>query len=447
MLHNVTVVTRIMRQAGHAFVLCAGLWLGSVRNAGAEVRYLLIPDATGNRVMAFDPTDGHIISENFIPDDGRLVTPKAAIASGRGTVLVADQVADAVFEYGLDGVYIRTIANNSTHGIDNIRGIAVRNGVVYITCASGTHANTIQKVSLAGVSQGTFASTNINSPLDILFRGADVLVSNSGTDDIERYDLNGVYLNKLVDSDSTNNPDFPQQMFARTNGNLLVTSFSEPVGIFEYDSSGVKLNYFAITGQGVRGVHELGNGEILYTQGETVAAYNRTTGESRAIHSNAGIEGVQYIHSVLVRVNISGTVTLEDCASSAQPLTFEFRPTDGSPTFTRVVTPDPDGDFTVANVPAKEYTVAIKGARWLQKVVAANGLSGDVTGVNALLLGGDANDDNSADVLDLDLLIQTFDKCEGDAGFIPGADFNADNCADALDLDILLRNFDQTGDA
>ena len=63
------------------------------------------------------------------------------------------------------------------------------------------------------------------------------------------------------------------------------------------------------------------------------------------------------------------------------------------------------------------------------------------------LLGGDANDDNSVDVLDLDQIIQSFDRCLGDDGFIVSADFNCDGCVDVLDLDILIRNFDKFGDS
>jgi hypothetical protein len=143
---------------------------------------------------------------------------------------------------------------------------------------------------------------------------------------------------------------------------------------------------------------------------------------------------------------ISGDISLEDCPQSDMPLTFTFRPTDGSPTFEQTVTPASDGGFSVV-VPRKSYNVAIKGSKWLRQTLPVNTTNGNVSGVNVLLLGGDANNDNSVDVLDLDQLIQTFDKCQGDAGYLTGADFNCDDCADVLDLDILIRNFDAEGDA
>jgi hypothetical protein len=147
--------------------------------------------------------------------------------------------------------------------------------------------------------------------------------------------------------------------------------------------------------------------------------------------------------------NVSGTLTLEDrdSGSATQTITFTFRPTDMSGNVVKTANIAVNGAFTLTGVPAKNYTLHIKGAKWLAKNVSVNLTGGDVSGVTATLKAGDANNDNSVDVLDLDRLIQTFDKCEGDTGFLTGADFNCDGCADVLDLDLLVRNFDAQGDS
>lgn len=62
------------------------------------------------------------------------------------------------------------------------------------------------------------------------------------------------------------------------------------------------------------------------------------------------------------------------------------------------------------------------------------------------MLSGDANGDNSVDVLDIDVLIQSFDLTASDPNFIPGADFNGDNSVDVLDIDLLIQSFDMLGD-
>jgi hypothetical protein len=144
---------------------------------------------------------------------------------------------------------------------------------------------------------------------------------------------------------------------------------------------------------------------------------------------------------------ISGVISLEDAVDGAQSVTLEFRPTDNSATFQKNITLAADGSFTVRDIPLKNYNIAIKGAKWLRKVVSVDATLAPVADITTTLKAGDANNDNSVDVLDLDRLIQTFDKCQGDAGFLTGADFNCDDCADVLDLDILIRNFDATGDA
>lgn len=144
---------------------------------------------------------------------------------------------------------------------------------------------------------------------------------------------------------------------------------------------------------------------------------------------------------------VSGTVNLEDAVNKAQSVTFEFRPNGSGTAATFTTTLGTNGSFSLTGVEPGNYTLHVKGAKWLAKNIAVNASGGNVSGVPLGLKAGDANNDNSADVLDLDLLIQTFDKCQGDPGFITGADFNCDGCADVLDLDILLRNFDQTGDA
>lgn len=144
---------------------------------------------------------------------------------------------------------------------------------------------------------------------------------------------------------------------------------------------------------------------------------------------------------------VSGEITLEEAVDSAQPVTLEFRPTDNSGSFTKNVTLDADGSFTVRDIPLKNYQVGIKGAKWLRKVVTVDATQAPVAEIQTTLTAGDANDDNSVDVLDLDLLIQSFDSGPGFPNWNEGADFNCDESVDVLDLDLLIRNFDIAGDA
>lgn len=150
----------------------------------------------------------------------------------------------------------------------------------------------------------------------------------------------------------------------------------------------------------------------------------------------------------ILTVQVTGTIALEECLNSAQPLTMTFRPQQAcSSEFSRTVTLAGDASFTLTDVPRGIYTVHIKGAKWLSKNVEVNTITGNVSGVNRTLLAGDANNDNVVDVLDLDALIKAFDADPSSLNWNNGvADFNCDDSVDVIDLDLLIRNFDVEGD-
>jgi large repetitive protein len=58
---------------------------------------------------------------------------------------------------------------------------------------------------------------------------------------------------------------------------------------------------------------------------------------------------------------------------------------------------------------------------------------------------GDANDDNCVTLPDFSVLVTTFAKCTGDAGFDARADFNGDGCVTLVDFSLLVTNFGQCG--
>ncbi len=233
---------------------------------------LLIPDSTEDRVSAFDPFDGSLVNLDFIPNNGLMSTPINAIASGRGTIFVSDQIADAVFEYNFDGSFVGTVLDNS-NGLDNVRGIAMFGNELYVTVASGSLAGTVQRYDLMG-GQATFASGV--DPFDIYFRANDALVSNIADENIESYAFDGTYNGPFHDSDGVNGIDFPEQIHEALNGDVLVAGFSPPAGVYRYDSMGNQINYFDVGG--ARGVYELGNGNLLFTTGSGVFSLDQATG-------------------------------------------------------------------------------------------------------------------------------------------------------------------------
>ncbi len=279
------------------FLVVAGLSTA----VGAQ-SVLLIPDSTADRVSAFSPVDGSIIDLNFIPPDpDNLSTPINAIRSPQGTIYVSDQLDDAVREYKLDGGFVGTVVDAS-NGLDNIRGIDFYEGNLYVTVGgnNGGLGDTIQRFDANGGSQITWATTNIDSPFDIIFRATTpvptALVANIDTENIDEYDTSGNFLGSFVDSDGVSGIDFPEQLHETANGDILAGGFSVPAGIYRYDSSGNQINYFDV-GTGVRGVYELQNGNILWTAGSGVFSLDPNTGQSLLITDDGSF---RFIESVLV---------------------------------------------------------------------------------------------------------------------------------------------------
>jgi hypothetical protein len=273
----------------------AGLAAACLGTSSAVQADLMVVDSLSDRVLLVNEFDGSIINASFITDSTRFSTIVNAVSSGPNTVFISDQVANAVFEYSTSGTYLRTVVSSAANNVSNIRGIAVQNNRLYVTVAGGTYTNTVQSFRLDGTDQQTFISTKLDSPWDVYFRGNDVLVSNSGSDDIERFDLNGNYLNTLVSSTGVGGVNFPQQIHERANGNLLVGGFSVSAGIYEYLPNGTQANYYNLPGP--RAAYELGNGKYLYSAGTRLAVFDPVTLVSTDI-INSLTSSFRYIEKV-----------------------------------------------------------------------------------------------------------------------------------------------------
>lgn len=253
-------------------------------------QFLMVPDWTSDSVWALDAFDGSVINSSFIDgSDGTLGSPKNAVSSGRGSIYVADQIRDTVTEWGMDGSFLGTVVQGGSGLIDNLRGMAVFNNQMYVTSGSGPFAGTVQRFDLDGANQTTFASPG-GSPFDVYFYGNEALVTNSTTDNIDRFDLNGNFLGSI----SIPGVDFPQQIQERANGNLLVASFSGGAssGVYELDSNYNLVDSF-LTGSGLRGVYELGNGNLLWTNGSEITSFDPNTGATTVIATGGSFQYIE----------------------------------------------------------------------------------------------------------------------------------------------------------
>ena len=149
-------------------------------------------------------------------------------------------------------------------------------------------------------------------------------------------------------------------------------------------------------------------------------------------------------------LTVSGTVLLEGLAITAakQALRFQFRPTDGSAPFTLTAPVGTDGAFSLPNIPAVSYNLAIEGDKWLQKVAPLDLTADAPTMPNVTLLAGDANGDNRVDSSDFGILIGAYGSAANvpGSGYDPRADFDASGTVDSDDFALLIGNYGVAGD-
>jgi len=260
-----------MVRTSQLLVIAGGVAASATAPLLAQNSVLLVPDSGYNKVWAFSPFDGSVVTTDFIPADGNMSQPIQAIPSGTGTIIVTDEVQKAVFEYSPTGTYIRTLAS----GLVNCYAACVKNGSVFVTSgfSTGSVGGVIYQVPLDGSPFTVFSNwAGIGDPRGIQPYGDGFLVGNSIDDDIEIVGPTGVVAPfPLVDSDGLTNIDFPQQIHDIGKGNWMAVGFSRPSGIFFYDNEGILFrSYQSELATVPRGAYILGNGNILYTGGTRV---------------------------------------------------------------------------------------------------------------------------------------------------------------------------------
>jgi hypothetical protein len=251
----------------------------------AQGQYLMVPESQTDTIWLFDPQNGQLLSQQWadmsflgLPAN---VLPQQAIQVGR-EIWVTDQAADtiAIFRVSMNTPELLTTI---TGGIDNIRGIAYADGVVFVAnfgSDNNAPGNAIVRIDPATRQiLGSFAMPS--SPWGILPFNGDLLIAlsgNSGGNRIVRYSTAGVSLGDFVPV-TTSGIRFPYQLALKDNGNVLAAGFSPPNLLWEYSPTGEQIRSFTNSG-GNRGVYPLRDGNVLYTNGTGILIHNETTGGS-----------------------------------------------------------------------------------------------------------------------------------------------------------------------
>lgn len=150
------------------------------------------------------------------------------------------------------------------------------------------------------------------------------------------------------------------------------------------------------------------------------------------------------VSQALQRLNVTGTVSLEDYPASpaGQIVDVEVRRT-GQQTITKEVVLDASGgfSFTLNNTLASaNCTITIQGTHWLRKSMNVTLGATGFAGLNASLINGDIDGDNSVDIGDYSILSAVY----GSTSVL--GDLNGDGFVDIADYAILSQNFGLNGD-
>ena len=264
---------------------------------------LLVVNSGLNRVLLLDANDGSILNENWLDigaaaaADGYTGSSTAIEAIEVGSeIWVSDQLADRIWRFDtVTQSYIGSIGAD-TGDLNNIRGMHRFGSTVYVAMGSdsdnfGEGIITIDAATGAITGQFNGRDPGDTSYQDINFYNGNLLISNSDQDGLEIYSLDGSYLGNLVSSDGVTGIDFPQQINRTEDGNLLVGGFSPPSGVYMYDMFGNNLGIVAGLDFGPRAAYELGNGEILWTNGNFLRTDDTIIAEGSSFRYITKVQG------------------------------------------------------------------------------------------------------------------------------------------------------------
>ncbi|MCU0606154.1 MAG: T9SS type A sorting domain-containing protein [Candidatus Edwardsbacteria bacterium] len=221
---------------------------------------LLIPESTSDVIGMYSPVDGTYLGD-LINGSGTFSTPINAVQGPDGNIYVSDQVADAVFAYDTTGAYQFTYCS----GYDNLRGLAFRDGHLFVTSATG-----VFQFSGPDAFVRNFITSTGCFDIQFLPDGKSLVSYNSGNN-VCLHDTNGAFISQVYAT------TFPEQVQSDPvlPGGYLCPSFSANV-ITDFDTDGTVSSTLPFTGG--RGVYRLGNRNLLVTSGNGVQELDSLTG-------------------------------------------------------------------------------------------------------------------------------------------------------------------------
>ncbi|MBL8750087.1 MAG: hypothetical protein JNK78_13060 [Planctomycetes bacterium] len=244
----------------------------------ASAQIVATTNATTDTIVGFSPVDGSLVSSDVI--SVAPTTSVSAIAVGL-EIWVSEQTGDRVVRYDHGGNVLGVIGPTFPGGgLDNIRGIAFINNTVYVTnsgTANGAPGNAVVCFDTSGNYLFHFLTPNAPSPFSVMPWQGDILVTGSSNDDVHRYTLAGTSVGTFHNSTLS----FTHQLAPASDGNVWCGVFTTGV-VAKFDANtGLQLSSFPASG--ARGVFELQNGNVMWTNSSGVHIYDVGTSTSTQV--------------------------------------------------------------------------------------------------------------------------------------------------------------------
>lgn len=212
---------------------------------------LLIPESTSKTVGLYSPVDGTYLGD--LISDAALGTPINAIQGPDNNIYVSNQTGDNVMVYDTTGTYLYTYCS----GYDNLRGLAFRDGHLFVASATGVFEFSGPDAFVRNFISGT-------SIFDIHFLpDGRSLVSYATNNNVSLHDTNGAFISQVFAA------SFPEQIQYDLflPGEYLCATFTTD-SIVDFDINGsIHRKLYLDSG---RGVYRLGNGNVLATNGSGI---------------------------------------------------------------------------------------------------------------------------------------------------------------------------------
>lgn len=257
------------------------LVLGSALTLGllpAALGQLMVVDqgassTSPERVMLFREFDGSLIDADWITEANAggqwaMSTPKEAAAVGN-EIWVTDQVQDAVLRFDTASkAYLGSITMlPNGAAMDNLRGLGVGSGVVYVangTLGTGNVNRGIASYDFAG-NPLNFFNIGTVSPFDVEPWRGELVISDSTSDSVQRWSLGGVLQGTFAA-----NLEFPQQVVVLPDESVIAVATISVTpaleGVYHFNSDGtLRVNIPTDTLGSIvpRGAYPTGDGGYL----------------------------------------------------------------------------------------------------------------------------------------------------------------------------------------